>query len=60
MLALLPATATVVGLSVLGQIPTITELIGVALVVVAVCLHRESVVGDETAQAAVGPRSGAS
>jgi inner membrane transporter RhtA len=41
MVALLPATATVIGLLVLAQVPTSAELVGVALVVVAVALHRE-------------------
>jgi inner membrane transporter RhtA len=41
MLALLPATATVVGLVVLGQVPTIRDLAGIALVIVGVALHRD-------------------
>jgi inner membrane transporter RhtA len=41
MVSLLPATATVVGVIVLAQIPTIAELAGVALVVGAVAVHRE-------------------
>jgi inner membrane transporter RhtA len=41
MVALLPATAVVVGVVVLAQIPRAIELAGVALVVVAVALHRE-------------------
>jgi inner membrane transporter RhtA len=40
MLALLPATATVVGVVVLGQVPTFAELIGVGLVIVGVAVHR--------------------
>jgi len=40
LLALLPAVATVVGIVVLGQIPTFTEAAGVALVIVGVALHR--------------------
>jgi inner membrane transporter RhtA len=40
LVALLPATATVVGLLVLGQVPTVPEALGVALVVAAVGLHR--------------------
>jgi inner membrane transporter RhtA len=40
MVALLPATATVVGLVVLGQVPTPPELAGVGLVVAGVALHR--------------------
>lgn len=39
MLALLPATATAIGVLVLGQIPTVAELAGVTLTVAAVALH---------------------
>jgi inner membrane transporter RhtA len=41
MISLLPATATVIGIVVLTQIPTLTEATGVALVVAGVALHRE-------------------
>jgi len=41
MVALLPATATVIGIVVLTQIPTAAEAAGVALVVAGVGLHRE-------------------
>jgi inner membrane transporter RhtA len=41
MVALLPATATVIGVIVLAQVPTRVEVLGVALVVGAVALHRE-------------------
>jgi inner membrane transporter RhtA len=41
MLALLPATATAIGLIVLGQVPTLRDLAGVALVILGVALHRE-------------------
>jgi inner membrane transporter RhtA len=41
MVALLPATATVVGIVVLAQIPSLPEVVGVALVVAAVAVHRE-------------------
>ena len=40
LLALLPATATCIGILVLRQIPTLSELAGIALVVVAVAMHR--------------------
>src|SRR3954468_19643682 len=40
LVALLPATATVVGLVVLGQVPTLPEALGVGLVVAGVALHR--------------------
>jgi inner membrane transporter RhtA len=41
MVSLLPATATVVGIVVLAQIPSSAELLGVGLVVAAVAVHRE-------------------
>src|SRR3954465_13326401 len=41
MVALLPATATVIGIIVLGQVPSWIEVAGVALVVMGVALHRE-------------------
>jgi inner membrane transporter RhtA len=40
MLSLLPATATAIGFLVLRQIPRPIELLGIALVIVAVALHR--------------------
>ena len=42
MVSLLPATATVIGVVVLTQIPTLGESLGVALVVAGVALHREA------------------
>ena len=41
MVSLLPATATVVGLLVLTQVPSATDALGIALVIVGVALHRE-------------------
>jgi len=41
MVSLLPATATVIGVVVLTQIPSTKELAGVALVIAGVALHRE-------------------
>ena len=41
MVSLLPATATVIGIVVLAQIPTARQVLGVALVVAAVALHRD-------------------
>jgi inner membrane transporter RhtA len=41
MLALLPATATVVGFVVLDQVPTLQDLVGIALVIVGVATHQE-------------------
>ena len=45
LVSLLPATATVVGLVVLGQVPTIVEVAGVGLVIVAVAVHRDAEAG---------------
>ncbi len=42
MVSLLPATATVVGIVVLAQIPSSTEIVGVGMVVAAVAVHRET------------------
>jgi inner membrane transporter RhtA len=41
MVSLLPATATIVGIVVLAQIPSGPEILGVGLVVAAVATHRE-------------------
>lgn len=41
MVSLLPATATVIGIVVLAQIPTAAEVAGVALVIAGVAVHRE-------------------
>jgi inner membrane transporter RhtA len=40
MLALLPATATLIGALVLAQIPTLRDLLGIALVMAGIALHR--------------------
>jgi inner membrane transporter RhtA len=42
MVSLLPATATVIGVVVLTQVPSSRELAGVALVIAGVALHREA------------------
>jgi inner membrane transporter RhtA len=42
MVALLPATATAIGLVVLGQVPSAAEAVGIALVAAGVALHREA------------------
>jgi inner membrane transporter RhtA len=42
MLALLPASATVIGLIVLGQVPTARDLAGIGLVILGVALHRDA------------------
>jgi inner membrane transporter RhtA len=41
MVSLLPATATVIGIVILGQLPTAVEVVGVALVVGGVAVHTE-------------------
>jgi inner membrane transporter RhtA len=41
LVSLLPATATVIGIVVLAQVPTRIEIVGVTLVVGAVAIHRE-------------------
>src|SRR5215211_4096793 len=46
LVSLLPATATAIGIVVLGQIPSAGEVLGVALVVGGVALHRDDA-GEE-------------
>ncbi len=41
MVSLLPATATAIGIVVLGQVPTPLEVFAVVLVIAAVAAHRE-------------------
>jgi len=41
MVSLLPATATVIGLLVLTQVPSLRDALGIAFVIVGVALHRE-------------------
>jgi inner membrane transporter RhtA len=41
MLALLPAAATVLGLVVLRQVPTLTDLLGIGLVITGVAVRRD-------------------
>jgi inner membrane transporter RhtA len=42
MVSLLPATATVIGICVLAQIPSWVEVAGVALVIAGVAVHRQA------------------
>jgi inner membrane transporter RhtA len=42
MVSLLPATATVIGVVVLAQVPTLAEIAGVALVIAGVAVHRQA------------------
>jgi inner membrane transporter RhtA len=46
MVSLLPATATVIGVVVLAQVPSLSEALGVALVIAGVAVHREAPVGS--------------
>ena len=58
MLALLPATATVVGIIVLAQIPSLRDAIGVFLVMAGVAVHRpasDSPRGGASAETHAGP-----
>ena len=41
MVSLLPATATVIGIVVLAQLPSVVEVVGVALVVLGVAVHKD-------------------
>jgi inner membrane transporter RhtA len=58
MVSLLPATATIIGIVVLTQVPSPAEVAGVALVVAGVALHRErgSPVTESSGRG-VGPRA---
>jgi inner membrane transporter RhtA len=47
MLSVLPASATVVGLVVLAQLPTVADLAGVALVIAAIATHRQPTANRE-------------
>ena len=42
MVSVLPATATVIGIAVLAQIPSWVEVAGVALVIAGVAIHRQA------------------
>jgi inner membrane transporter RhtA len=41
LLGILPASATVIGILVLAQLPTVRDLVGVALVIAAVAIHQQ-------------------
>jgi inner membrane transporter RhtA len=43
LVSLLPATATIVGLIVLTQVPSIRDVVGIGLVIAGVALHRDPV-----------------
>jgi inner membrane transporter RhtA len=50
MVALLPATATVIGIVVLAQLPSAVEVLGVALVIAGVAVHRDAPVASSHGQ----------
>ena len=53
LVSLLPATATVIGIVVLGQVPSMVEAVGVALVIAGVAVHRERAELDSGAHEAL-------
>lgn len=57
LVALLPATATVIGVVVLTQIPTLPEIAGVILVVLGVAVHRDTTTVPERAPSPDRPDS---
>jgi inner membrane transporter RhtA len=57
MLALLPATATLVGIIVLAQIPSLRDTLGVALVMAGVAVHRPPAQEPRTQRASEGDAS---
>ena len=56
MVSLLPATATVIGVVVLTQVPSLLEVAGVALVVAGVAVHRDAEAEGATRRRAPAPR----
>jgi inner membrane transporter RhtA len=56
MVSLLPATATVIGIVVLTQVPSPVEVAGVALVVAGVAIHRDSEADAATRRRGPAPR----
>ena len=54
--ALLPATALLIGVVVLGQVPAAPELAGIALVMAGVALHRPPGEAEQRSGVAVGER----
>ena len=58
MLALLPAAAAVIGLIILGQVPTLQDLLGIGLVIAGVALHHNPARPDPPPASADSPRRG--
>jgi inner membrane transporter RhtA len=57
LVALLPATATVIGVIVLAQVPSARDLIGVGLIIAAVAIHRDRATAIAEAQTVSGEPS---
>jgi inner membrane transporter RhtA len=57
MVALLPATATVIGIAILGQVPSPAEALGVLLVVAGVAVHRDPEAAAEPEPAGAAGRA---
>src|SRR5579872_7255205 len=56
LLSLLPASATIIGIVVLGQIPKLVEIVGILLVAGGVALHQEAeAVSRKRAEQAIAP-----
>jgi inner membrane transporter RhtA len=55
MVALLPAIATIIGIIVLGQIPSLIEVAGIALVIAGVAVHRAPDPGDRPSRNSFPP-----
>jgi inner membrane transporter RhtA len=60
MVSLLPATATVIGVVVLSQVPSPAELAGVALVIAGVALHRDPEAAPTRRHAPASPQAASS
>jgi inner membrane transporter RhtA len=50
MVSLLPATATLIGVIVLTQLPSLADLLGVGLIVAAIAVHRDRGVTEQPAE----------
>jgi inner membrane transporter RhtA len=42
LLSLLPASAVIIGISILHQVPTLVEIVGIVFVAIGVLLHKEA------------------
>jgi inner membrane transporter RhtA len=58
LLVLLPASAVVIGVIVLQQIPTLTEVLGILFIAVGIALHREREPAQIVSSGAPGSKAG--